>query len=373
MNHTQIKDDRSLFFILQISTAAVLVSLSMLVSAEDPVTPNDIASPSQQLIDRSDKQRWTLYVDNDLFSINSSDRDYTGGLSLNLSGENLDKSPLSLAPAVQTIDRAIGLDRLYRNADYYLSNIELGLTVFTPGDIQSAQAQYNDRPYASLIYLSSTQEQILADQHTAWVSTLTIGALGLNAISGLQNSIHKATGSETPRGWDNQISRGGEPTLRYSFGRQKHMVFRSPNVSLSNSMRASVGYISEISYGVSLRLGRIRSPWWSFNPNQNQYAEKSKAEDPYARHKDELFFWTGFNAKARLYNALLQGQFKSSPVHYHANQLRPILLEAWLGVTKEFRNGLRLSYVYRTQTSEVKGGLADRMQRWGGLAISLPF
>lgn len=328
------------------------------------------ANPAAQANNAS---AWSLYLDNDLLANQSTDRDYTGGISLTYSGQKVAKHPLSITPLTEKLDRLTGLHAQYAQADYHLYNMEIGMTAFTPSDITKQQVQSNDRPYAGLIYLSGTHENILVDENVSWTSTLTLGVLGLDAVADFQNGIHTLTGSDKPAGWNHQISSGGEATFRYSVSRQKYYRPSSERWGLSSSSRLSLGYITEASYGASIRFGNIRSPWWSFNPNQNQYAEKNKAEDPYAKHVNELFIWAGFNAKLRAYNALLQGQFKHSEVTFSANQLEKTIIEAWLGVTKEFNSGLRFSYVLRMQSSEVKRGAADRTQRWGGIILSQSF
>jgi len=50
--------------------------------------------------------------------------------------------------------------------------------------------------------------------------------------------------------------------------------------------------------------------------------------------------------------------------------MRVLVADAWLGVTKQFDTGWRLSYLLRGQSSEVKVGNADRSVVWGGLIIS---
>jgi len=55
---------------------------------------------------------------------------------------------------------------------------------------------------------------------------------------------------------------------------------------------------------------------------------------------------------------------------FHSDQVRRMVADAWVGVTKQFANGWRLSYLLRGQSSEVKEGNADRSVVWGGLIIS---
>src|SRR5687768_2977180 len=92
-----------------------------------------------------------LQVDNDLFAGGERDRDYTGGMALTVSGIAARDSALSLDPLLKRIDGAI-------------SNVEhpqvhharqIGLMAFTPQDIVSREALQDDRPYASLLFVSN--------------------------------------------------------------------------------------------------------------------------------------------------------------------------------------------------------------------------
>jgi len=66
----------------------------------------------------------------------------------------------------------------------------------------------------------------------------------------------------------------------------------------------------------------------------------------------------------------LQGQFRNSSVSYDPNELRPLLVEAWMGYTFAFKKGYRISYVLRGHSSEVEQGAGDRNLVWGGVIIA---
>ena len=175
-------------------------------------------------------------------------------------------------------------------------------------------------------------------------------------------------------GWGNQISQGGEFTFRYGVASQKIRSSRylsdSMDYEVASTAKMSVGYLTDMAWGMSARLGRLNSPWWSFKPQLNEYSEKSSGQANKKYSTDEFYLWTGFNIRLRAYNALLQGQFKDSKHSYNRNELKYVLGEIWLGVTRELSNGLRLSYFVRAQTSEIKHGSGSRNPVWGGLIIS---
>ena len=123
------------------------------------------------------------------------------------------------------LDRKIGLQQRAGNSTQS-GKIEYGLFGFTPENITLAEPQQNDRPYAGLVYVASTREHYQPMSNVSWQSTLTLGILGLDIVGELQKGVHSITGSDQPRGWDNQISEGGELTARYSVARQ-HLLYRS--------------------------------------------------------------------------------------------------------------------------------------------------
>jgi len=321
---------------------------------------------------------WAIHIDNDLFALAGHDRDYTGGLSLTLSGAAAEQYLLSLDGLLVRVNGLFAIDPV---ADEVLHSFEFGMNAFTPEDTGLSTVQYDDRPYASLLYLSSTRQQLNRRKRSSVVTSFTLGALGLNIGSALQNGIHSVVGSDQAQGWHNQISDGGELTFRYSVAHQKTNWARyrggMDNLEIKTALRGSVGYLTGATAGVSGRWGRIASPWWSFNPHLSGYAEKSSAiatsANDKAGQREEFYFWAGANLHLRGYNALLQGQFRDSALRYSGGELQRLLLESWLGLTKSFRNGFRVSYLIRNQTSELKSGNGDRAITWGGLIIGRRF
>ncbi len=71
----------------------------------------------------------------------------------------------------------------------------------------------------------------------------------------------------------------------------------------------------------------------------------------------------------RLYNAILQGQFRDSEVTFSRSELEHVIGEAWIGVTKEFSRGFAGSFFVRGRTEEIKGP-NERMPVWAGIILS---
>lgn len=340
----------------------------------------DVKRPQQQALDHFGNEKpssaWAFYFDNDFLSPTSRDRDYTGGFSLTLSGANARTHPLSIDHLLAGSNHWLGLSP---KTETNLHSIEFGATAFTPENTLTATALPEDRPYASLIYLSNSNQSISKDRRRSTMTTLTVGLLGLNVVKNFQRHVHQATGSNPANGWNHQISAGGEPTFRFSVSRQKlkraGQTRSGLGYEIHTATKASLGYLSSLSWGVSTRWGRIKTPWWTFSPETGEYAEKSA---PFSvnslLHDDrEFYFWAGANLHLRLYNAFLQGQRRDSDVTYAYRELHPVVVEGWLGFTKELSNGYRFSYVLRGQTAEINQGPASRSSLWGGIILSQAF
>lgn len=319
---------------------------------------------------------WSLAIDNDLFGPASSDRDYTGGIALTVSGPNTGRSWWSLDPALRQMDRAL----LGRNRDVARATIQhsaqVGLISFTPQDITRADVIADDRPYASLMYVTTARQYVDSDERRVRQSALTLGILGLSFTSDVHDAIHEAVGSETPRGYANQISGGGEPTLRYVLSdsklRGQRIALGSGLLETKTTAEMSLGFLTEASYAVSTRLGAIDSPWWSFNPERVDYIAQPSAVAR-ARGGSEFYFWAGAKLRVRAYNAFLQGQFRDSAHTFASGDLEHVIGEAWIGFTGELGNGTTMSYSVRYQTAEISRGVGSRDPVWAGVTITHSF
>ncbi|HHJ20107.1 MAG TPA: lipid A deacylase LpxR family protein [Gammaproteobacteria bacterium] len=390
----RLKNRLSSFITRGLRLAIILTLLPALAEAVTPSSSRypsprqvDLASfienekrPQQQALDIFGKEKaksaWAFYFDNDFLSPTSQDRDYTGGFSITLSGANARKHPLSIDRFLVDTNRWLGISS---TTDITLHSIEFGATAFTPEDTLATASLDHDRPYASLIYLSNSNQSISADRTHSTMTTLTMGLLGLDVIKSFQKSLHQATGSDPANGWDHQISAGGEPTFRFGLSRQKlnHSGHSKSGrgYEIHTALKASLGYLTSLSWGISSRWGKIKTPWWTFNPEASEYAEKSAplsiSSVPY--HGREFYFWAGANVHLRLYNAFLQGQFRDSDVTYAYHELHPVVVEGWMGFTRELHHGYRFSYVLRGQTAEINHGPASRSSLWGGVIFSRAF
>lgn len=310
-------------------------------------------------------------LDEHLLVDGSHDRDYAGGGDIVLSGAIASHDGLD--SALGGIDRMV-LGRTRMTAPRHA--LSLGLVIFTPADLTWSSVQPGDRPYASLFFLSTGRRYVEQNRPVAFESSLTFGMLGLAAAGSFQSALHHMTGSLQPHGWRHQISAGGEPTLRYDVAREALLASRygqaRPDYALKWATAASIGTVTEGSVALSLRWGRIASPWWGFTPEQDMYVEEvHPAPPPPPRGVGrELFALLGARLKVRLYNAFLQGQFRHSDLRYSLSRLNPVLAEAWAGMEYRNTSGLSIRYLVRWQSAELRYGIGSRSLLWGNVEIT---
>jgi len=314
---------------------------------------------------------WRINVDNDLLTGQSTDRDYTGGLAVTLSGKRAQEHLVTIDPLRAGIDKLVSFPRLYQSADYMsLHSQQYGMTLFTPNDIESVTPVYDDRPYASLFFMSNTEFTIVPDRDRAYVSILSIGFLGLGLAEEVQRGLHSITDSDVPNGWQYQVSSGGEPTAMLTYGVQDN-IYSSKRQQLKLEYEGNLGFITDVNAGLSWRWGRISSPWWAFNPYQSKYMQQSMPvfSSNSTEGKDEFYLWAGGRLNLRIYNSLLQGQFRHSEVTVSSDDMERLVAEYWFGVTREFSKKYYASLFIRGHTDEFKGPNA-RSASWVGLVFT---
>lgn len=357
--------------------AAVLLMAGAARAQDDGQAKNGANAP---MIAEPQSTGWSLYIDNDILTPRPRDRDYTGGLSATLAGHRAATWPVSVDALLGRIDKAFGLPPESHEAGIYqMHSLQLGMAAFTPGNILINSVTPGDRPYAALVYLANSRLTLdEKNPDTAALTTLTFGVLGLSLVPGAQRIFHRATRSYTPEAWGHQISDGGEPTLRYSYVRE-HLLASGENdharYEIKPSFEAAAGFITDASVALSARWGRITTPWWSFSPDRTEYFSQPSAglAREQVRSGRELYAFVGGKLKVRPYNVFLQGQFLRSDLTYEPDDIRPVMAEAWLGVTGQLSRNDWLSWELRYQTSELRVEPGDRPLVWGRIFLTRYF
>ncbi|MEJ8566423.1 lipid A deacylase LpxR family protein [Elongatibacter sediminis] len=320
---------------------------------------------------------WSIAVDNDLLAGHDKDRDYTGGLAVTLGGKRASESALSLDPALSWLNRKLPTGAFHavegeRPPDH---SLQFGLAVFTP-DIRQAGPVHDDRPYASLAWLSNSQYLLHPLGSEAFQSTLTVGLLGTSIGEWTHKAVHRLVGSDRPEGYAHQISDDGELTARYALAYHRLLASgRGERSGYDVKLMAggSIGYLTEADVSLGIRWGRIATPWWRFYPDVADYGAQPPAAPSagYGRGRDR-YLWANFKLRARAYNALLQGQFRDSPVTWSSSDLHHLQAEVAVGLVIPLP-GFDLNYAFRVQTREIRHGQQPRFVTWGGVTLSRSF
>jgi Uncharacterized protein conserved in bacteria (DUF2219) len=329
---------------------------------------------------------WLAFFDN-------QDRNYSGGISFDFM-RNASNSKISNY-TIKKVDDAItylghGIHiKPHANRHITTSGFSIGTTGFTPDSINTTSVLYNDRPYASLLYINFIRTSIdikhkLTPEFARTLSTseFTVGIIGTHAYHYLQNTIHVVNRwvnmGPTPYdavGWNNQISNKGEPTINYAFSKKYVLTIkdldstRKTRFQSTLAYRVSAGYFTGFSLDFQSRWGWIKSNPLYFNTNRFG----SAASATKTSKGREFFPFIGIKPIFVLRNNLISGQFKNS-VHTLApiTEANWFILEGDIGFGWNFNKKVGVYYFYRFRSPEGNkaSGYPQRIHKWGGIYLN---
>jgi Uncharacterized protein conserved in bacteria (DUF2219) len=306
-----------------------------------------------------------VFFDNDLLALDSltrvnDDRNYTMGFAMAFGGKRFARQWLGGARAA--IDDLLGQHDANSTATYH--SVMLGVTAFTPNDLEERAPIFTDRPYGSLVFLGNQKLSVSgANGDRASRSMLVLGALGLHIAKGTQRFLHNQLGvsKQDPLGWHNQISNGGEITMLYSGEWLRRLTEPRQLYDLAGNVGYKVGYYTGLTAGLDLRLGRVMSEFYEHSPNPMANANLVMRAAP----KNDLYAFASYQAMLVGYNTLLQGQVRDSRHTFSGSQLERLVHWAALGFVYDTRWG-KLTYSFNRRSTEFKGPDA-RAHYWGGI------
>jgi hypothetical protein len=348
--------------------------------------PPGAASPGagqEDLYPEPGFRAFSILFDNDFFyNPSNDDRNYTMGLTFQGSGRWVRN--LQLDAPLRWVDRVLSLDDGHGPVlgRATVHDFRFGHTGFTPNDLTVSDPIPGDRPYASMLYVtvrrSTGPTRIFATgrteekYRTALKTELTVGVLGLGIAENVQTRLHRwirrnGGKSPDPKGWPHQISDGGEPTFKYKAVKQtlvsegKHCFLHH---DISTSLEGNLGYYTSAGAGAVIRVGRLVSPFWSFDSSPNDsYAQNLPRDQP------EGYLFASVRATGWIYNAFLQGQFRDSPVTFRASEIERLVADFSAGGTVDgiplgFAK-MAITYAIAGRTPEFEGEFA-RTHIWAG-------
>ena len=299
-----------------------------------------------------------LIVDNDVFT--GTDRHYTSGVMLNyISGIN--DGPRRLR------DLGIRFPGIEADDEMHVS-ISLGHEIYTPTNIDATELLLDDRPYAGFVYLSAGFNTANTKDVETWL--ITAGLVGPGAKGErIQNSIHRAIGSDEAMGWENELSNEWVFSIAY----EKKWLNRAWTRSLSTNIEvdaiphvlASVGTpLSYAGVGATFRLGQ--------GLQKDHGPPKVRPSMPDSQffnrgNRSTWYFFLGLESRFIAHNLFLDGNnFESS----HSVDREDWVSDLQAGFVWTNRR-LRVGYTYIVRTREFKE--QDERDIYGSLTLSAHF
>lgn len=324
------------------------------------------ASPGQAQIFPADKWGTGLYLDQDLaVPFLNEDRDYTMGIAAEFFWQDKKSGLYPLDGIVKRIGQWLGL---HDKQDEIVRSFMLGSITYTPDDLSNPNPIFDDRPYASLLYLSN--KRVRANKHNATGIEFQLGLLGSGLAGDIQTRLHRSwrdmTGKDVPvdpMGWSHQIADGGELTLRLRVSNSQLLFEQQGSWDVAASGSLTLGYQTNLSAGITARLGQLASPSWTipFDPvNRGNFLPSLAGS--------EWYVWAAYRLRLVAYDVLLQGQFNHSDVTFSGDQIEHVLHEGGLGFTFTY-NPLQFTLAINAKTPEIKRGTDHRNHYWGGMYI----
>lgn len=345
------------------------------------------------------KDAYTFMYENDLFGKPTSDRDYTMGMSLSHVFREQDNDLLwhrATLGLIRTLDpfendKQQGSDRAWWS---------FGSVGYTPQDLTNPSPIRNDRPYASLVFLtagfSSKQDAAgKTEKKLEWYW----GLLGTNTGYAVQNTIHGiCCRNRMPKGWSHQIGRGGSPTFMLEESWQTPIGAADKNdrrLGFHYSYGYSVGYYTRLMAGVLFQFGATSDDYHAYNTSLpaafGPFASNESAPGPgsvqpaeKAMRREESLSgfsaWASYDVSYYLYNELLQGaRSGSNDVTFNYSQIAHVVHHLSVGVELSFlyqyfdsAKNWRAYYTQQWSSREITA-YPDKPHSWGGLYVARMF
>ncbi len=209
------------------SSHALKLSLSSVTpqkDIEDPLFEHDL--------------KLIIVVSNDSFSVNLSDRHLTSRIRIGAIKRSI---PQNLQGYIDARDYII---------------MTLSQDIYTPEDIDQAELQEDQRPYAGWLYF--TLGKIKQRGNRVTVLTADIGIVGPSArAQEAQTEVHAKIGSVKPLGWQHQLSDEFGVKLNYrEMFRNKFIISKYISGELIKFYGGSAGNVrTSLEAGGALRIG----------------------------------------------------------------------------------------------------------------------
>lgn len=311
------------------------------------------------------------------FLADNKDENYTGAFKLDL-----------LTPVVNTWQPFY---RFSGKETYNAQRFSVGGTGYTPEDLEASNVLYDDRPYASIVFLSLGAISISEDITRQINSNLIIGAMGWSAPGEVQSYLHEneflGTERPIPNGWDNQIGYDGSFVINYNAKFTK-LTFKSGIINDkfewvrgSYTLGADVGtYMNNLKAGFAVSLFNFNfiesinidpSMPKFFEPSKEVLKENKGLSSGYVGESKKIRFNFFMAPELRFvaYNTTLQGLIinDDSPHTIDHSDINRFVLDVTAGFNIVLCDAIYLRYATAFRTQEYSGG--KKRHHWGEISI----
>ena len=309
----------------------------------------------------------SFQIEND--KIANTDRHYTNGARVSWTSPELRQQLPWLGDALEWI---YPFDT---GADVRIG-VHLGQNIYTPEDISTKQLIPDDRPYAGWLYIGTslyaeaTRKVVSLDIDTLDTLELDVGVVGPASLAEqTQKFVHQITGSQDPKGWNNQLN--NEPGIVLVLERK----WRSPaydfkevdlQADIIPSTGASLGNVNtSASVGAIFRFGRGLDVDYGpplINSNLSGVSFIDRVPEKYAWY---VFGGAGGRFVAR--DIFLDGNTFSDS---HSVDKKLFVGDAQAGAAVVV-HGVRISFTHVWLTREFSG--QSEANRYGSASVSFRF
>lgn len=257
-----------------------------------------------------------LYIENDVFAIGKSDKNYTHGTRI-----------------VFYDDKVVVSDDTFKER-----GLGIGQFMYTPSDLRSTNVVFNERPYAGWLYVSRLLRETTPKTRTT--AELQAGFIGDNSFAEeTQTYVHERIGSTIPQGWDNQI--GNEIGINFNY-KKHHAIKKYKYSDFVVGYGLSLGNVySGGNIDAALRLGIIDNTFLL-----PQIEPTAKGIWP-----SECYILLRVNERYVAHNTLLEGSMLKDDIYTVTATPFVTDLESAIHINyKKFF--IQFSYYYRTKEFE---------------------
>lgn len=287
--------------------------------------------------------QFSLVEENDFFSLENNDEDYTQGLELRYDFGQRER-------------------------------VALGHTFYTPEDKRASSLIESDRPYAALLY--AKYEKVVPfswerlDRYGIQVGLVGPGAGGKE----VQKLFHKLISSTDPQGWDNQLN--NEVVFSTYYHRHGYAIEPGKYWDILYTYGIDAGTLrSSVSTSLTLRLSLLGELPLDYSPDPIHIKQTVKTSlesvsdtpastaETSTRKGNTLFLFIQNKDAVVLNNIFLDGNtFQDS----HSVEKEYLVSDINAGVYYEFSKWFA-SYVYTIRTREFEG--QDSFHKFGSINI----